>query len=205
MIVGTWDPLLPAHLALFTRLSRAAHRQCLDFVAVMLDPAPALLRWGASSWAVYDGASVREHLIRRSGGDAVLRIRFAKSDLDGTAAQFLALVGSHLRFTELYLGDGQVLGNGPDGMEGAIARYLAKHGMCLRRLPPTGLTPTISQVRALLAMGRVRRASELVGRPRRGRAHRRACYAWHGVRARTVPCQSLNRAERRAQTPSPSN
>src|SRR5262249_45143432 len=32
-------------------------------------------------------------------------------------------------------------------------------------LPPSGLTPTISQVRALLALGRLRSASKLVGRP----------------------------------------
>jgi FAD synthase len=165
IVVGTWDPLLPDHLELFAQLSRAAHRRSLDFVAVMLDPAPPLLRWGATSWAVYDGPSTRQHLIRQSGSDAVVRIRFAKRDLDATTAQFLALVGSQLEFTELYLGAGQVLGNGPDGTEGAIACYLAKRGMLLRRLPPTGLTPTISQVRALLAVGRVRSASALVGRP----------------------------------------
>jgi hypothetical protein len=131
----------------------------------MLDPAPPLLRWGATSWAVYDGASTRQHLIREAGSDAVLRIRFAKRDLDGTAAQFLTFVGSQVAFTELYLGAGQVLGNGSEGMESAIAHYLEAHGMRLRHLPPTGLTATISQVRALLALGRLRRASELVGRP----------------------------------------
>jgi FAD synthase len=165
IVVGTWDPLLPDHLELFARLSHAAHRTARDFVTVMLDPAPPLLRWGATAWAVYDGASIREHLIRQSGSNAVLRIRFAKGDLDGNAAQFLNFVGSHLQFTELYLGDGQVLGNGPDGMESAIAPYLKKHGVLLRRLPPSGLTPTISNVRALLALGRVRRAREIVGRP----------------------------------------
>jgi hypothetical protein len=165
IVVGTWDPLLPDHRELFARLSRAAHRRSLDFVAIMLDPAPALLRWGATSWALYDGTSIRQHLIRRSGSDAVVRIRFSNRDLDATAAQFLAFVGSYLTLAELYLGAGQVLGNGPEGMEDAIARSAAEHGMLLRRLPPTGLTPTIGRVRALLALGRLRGASELVGRP----------------------------------------
>jgi FAD synthase len=165
IIVGTWDPLLPDHLELFARLSGAAHQNSRDFVVVMLDPAPPLLRWGLASWAVYDGASIRQHLIRQAGSDAVLRIRFAKRDLDATAAQFLTFVGSHLTFTELSLGDGQILGNGPEGAEPAIARYMAERGMLLRHLPPTSLTPTISQVRALLSIGRVRRAREIVGRP----------------------------------------
>jgi hypothetical protein len=165
IVVGTWDPLLPDHLELFARLSHAAHRESLDFVAVMLDPAPPLLRWGAASWAVYDGASTRQHLIRESGSNAVLRIRFSKRDLDATAAQFLTFVGSQLKFTELYLGDGQILGNGSDGTESAIAHYVAEHGLRLRRLLPAGLTPTIGRVRAFLALGRLRSASALVGRP----------------------------------------
>jgi FAD synthase len=194
IVVGTWDPLLPDHLELFAQLSHAAHRQSLDFVVIMLDPAPPLLRWGFASWAVYDGAITRHHLIRQAGSDAVLRIRFAKRDLDATAAQFLTFVGSHLTFTELYLGDGQVLGNGSAGMEDAIARYVGEHGMCLRRLPPTSLAPTISQVRALLAVGRVKRALELVGRPPTWARPPAGVLrlAWHPGTYRAVPIAQPN-------------
>ena len=177
-VVGTWDPFLPEHRLLLGHVGAEARKAGLSFVAVMLDPPPALFVHRARAWPLYDDTATRLEVVGTSAVDALLHVRFTRRDADSTAAAFIELVSEHVRLRELWLGRSQSLGRGPDGNAEAIARVARRKRFAVRRLDATPLYS--SEVRAHLADGRVADAVALVGRPpvRRRPKGERVRLAW---------------------------
>jgi FAD synthase len=191
-VVGVWDPLLPAHLELFEQLCAYAHGHGLDPLAIVLDPDPGVLRFGAARWPTYDEVHTRIRLIRRFGPKAVVRASFTSAGLAATAAELFAAVRSRVTLAELWLGAHQPLGAGDAGSPETVARLAIEYGVRIVRLPETGVASVGGQVRRLLATGHVRGATELVGRPpvrSRPRSGRLAM-AWHPGHYRVLPCRA---------------
>jgi FAD synthase len=162
-VIGTWDPFLPEHRELFDQVGAEARANGLSFVAVMLDPPPPRLIRAGKAWPLYDDSATRVEVVRRSLVDAVLVVRLSRSDVGAGAREFLDLVRRHVALHELWLGQGQSLGPGPNGSPEEIARLARRDRFRLRRLDAAALHS--SQVRDSLSAGRIADAIALVGRP----------------------------------------
>jgi FAD synthetase len=164
-IVGVYDPFLPQHQELILELVSSAHKRALAAVAIVLDPAPPLLLYGASEWPVYEDFQVRLRRMRRCGLDSVVRVRLSRKDLDAGAADLLEVVYSHFCIKELWLGERQSLGVGPAGSNSTISALADQHKIRLRRLPTLQRSAKRIDVRQLLTSGHVAEARSAVGHP----------------------------------------
>jgi FAD synthase len=162
VVVGSWDPFVRAHQRLIEQLASHARQTALASVVVLIDPPPPLFVWGRHDWPIYDEVWTRMELVRRCGVDAILLVHFTRADVDAGAAEFFALLDAHLTVAELWLGTYQTLGSVPRGATAAIDELAGERGIHLVRLPPLRLET--EDVRRLLAAGRVREASRVVGR-----------------------------------------
>jgi hypothetical protein len=167
-VVGVWDPFLSSHESLLISLRDRAYEAGLSSVAVLIDPAPGTFsnfaaHYGAFGWPVYDSVPARIELMRHIGLDAVLVMRFSRRDFGATAAEFLDAARAYVDLEELWLGAVQLLGPGSQGGREAVADYAGRHGFRLIILPRPPLGG--ADVRSLLAAGRVRDATDVVGRP----------------------------------------
>ena len=163
--IGSWDPILPAHWRLFGRLGRHASKSSLASLVILLEPPPPLFLKGSMRWPRYDDLRARVALIRSSGVQAVLLVRFSADDLALGAAELFDLVRCHVQVNELWLGSMQSLGRGLPGSQATIAELAAERGIRLSLLSPPRNGLVGSRVRDLLQEGRVREATRIVDRP----------------------------------------
>src|SRR5215207_2655651 len=187
VIVGSWDPFLPAHRTMLEQLRSHARQRALASLAVMLDPSPAVFIWGRHDWAIFDDVRTRIELLLGCGIDGVLLIRLLRRDVAATAAEFFSTMLAQIDIAELWLGAHQTLGTGDHGRTEAIEDLAEDNGIELVRLPP--LRRETEDVRQLLAAGRVREATQIVGRsPVRGQPRSLALrLAWLPGRYQAIP------------------
>jgi FAD synthase len=191
VVVGVWDPFMPFHRTLLTRLHDTAASSERTSLAVLIDPQPGSRstvahQFAVGGWPVYDSVPVRTRLIRDAGVDAVLCLRFRAADFKATAAQFLDALKSYAEIDELWLGELQMLGPGTAGSHGAIIEYTRTHGITVTVLARAPIA--VYDVRYLLARGRIQQAVEQVTRPPTWNAPRAGALrlAWSPGRYRAV-------------------
>lgn len=163
--IGSWDPILPAHRRLFGRLGRHASKSSLTSLVILLEPPPPLFLGGPMRWPRYDDLRARVALVRSSGVQAVLLVRFAADDLALGAAELFDLVRRHVQLDELWLGSTQSLGRGLPGSQSTITKLAEERRIRLSLLSPPRNGLVGSTVRDLLQDGRVREAARIVDRP----------------------------------------
>lgn len=162
--VGVWDPIMPSHREMFVRLSRDAHARSLESCAVVLDPHPGTFVNRFSAWPVYDDLSGKCAMIRSCGVDHIVVVAFSAEDLSAGAKDFLDAIEPHVSLVELWLGATQSLGSGPEGSADAITELSRDRKFELVRLPAPPAMVLGSNVRRLLAAGRLRETATYVGR-----------------------------------------
>jgi FAD synthase len=163
VVVGSWDPFVPEHQELIEQLASDAREKGLASVVVLLDPNPPVFVWGRHDWPVYDELQTRIQLVFGCGVDGLLLVHMMKADTDAGAEEFLAILHSHLTLAELRLGIYQTLGIGPRGATAAINELAEQQHLRIIRMLPRRL-PT-EDVRKLLAVGLLKDAIRIVGRP----------------------------------------
>jgi len=176
--VGVWDPYRPAYEDLFGALRARGRERRLSSLAILLDPNPFMFLAGADVCPVYDDVRARIDLMLGSV-DGVLRLRFARRDVDGGAAEFFEAVSGQVAVAELWLGARQSLGRGAAGCGETIAAMASRYRTDLRILPepPRSTKAAKWSVQYLLRAGRLAEAIAEVGRPpvwrrpRSGRLH----------------------------------
>lgn len=165
-VIGTWDPLTPAHRSLFLRLCRQAHRKTSSSLAILLHPSPArFLQPQAAIWPEYGCLEARIDRLHECGLDAVLVVRFSRHDLEASSASFFDLVGGYTTLTELWLGASQSLGRCEQGSPKAIAALAHRRQIVLQFLPVSRKALAGGRMRQLLGAGRVREVVAEVGFP----------------------------------------
>ena len=163
-IVGVWDPFLPGHRHLFAEVCTYARQHGLASLAVVLDPNPVTFIYGLAEAPVYDDIRTRIQLMYCCGFDAILHVRFAKSDLNAGPGDFLDLVQAFgITIKELWLGARQLLGRGPESSMEALHALCERREIQIRRLPHAQLET--EPVRHHLRAGCLVEATRLVGRP----------------------------------------
>jgi FAD synthase len=166
LVIGSWEPLLRGHLALFTALVEAAASDAQEACVALIYPPPVhLLRRFETPLFEYDDLNARQALIASCGVQAMLTVHFDEADLEATAAEFLLLVRHYVTIQELWLGAAQSLGRGSKGSETTVSALAASLGFRLRRLETFRDTVNPSIILDCLAKGKVRHAAHLVGHP----------------------------------------
>jgi hypothetical protein len=134
-VIGTWDPLLPAHRKLFQQLARRGTKAGLTPVVIVLFPSPVrLLNRDPDLCLEYTDLKARIALIRECAPVKVLTIRMTTKDLDTSTRSFFDLIGSHISLRELWLGANQSLGRCKQGSDAAIVGLARRRKIALRRL-----------------------------------------------------------------------
>jgi hypothetical protein len=162
-VVGVWDPILPQHRVLFKFLATEAQRKSLSSLVIVFDPPPGVHLYGKQNWPIYTDVKTRINFVQMFGVSAVLRLHFTKQDLNGGAAEFFEAVSSYVTLQELWLGAKQSLGRGDGGATPTIRKLSEERGIVLNLMSDVQL-PTTDALR-LLAVGRPREATKLVGMP----------------------------------------
>lgn len=162
VVVGSWNPLVGAHDALFARMRARAAQVGEAVVPVMLDPPPATFISGAHP--LFEDAHTRLERLRARDVDAVAHVAFTREDVALGLLDLLAIVHEHLPVSRLWVGDQQSLGSGDRGNRVALIRAVARYRLKVDRLPPDGLKEHGRRVLAALHAGRVTAAARLAGR-----------------------------------------
>jgi FAD synthase len=165
MIIGTWDPFLPAHARLIRKLVRYARRTRREAVAVVLSPHPSLLLHSRREWPVYSHVDATVRILQAMGVASVVRLRLARRELDVGARELFRAVTRRVRIQEVWLGHRQSLGPGRLGGADAIAVAARRHRFSCIRLPRESDAGHGSTARYLLGQGRAAAAARLVGLP----------------------------------------
>lgn len=165
-VVGTWDPLMSMHQQLLTYLAEYSRRISLSSLVVLLHPPPpSFIPESPAEWPVYDDPKTRISLIKACGISATLLVHFQKADLDAPLTEFLDLIRPHARLDELWLGDNQTLGRGPEASNEALSELSHHRKFVLQRLPPVGDPYQVADARDLIKRGHLASLVRLVGRP----------------------------------------
>ena len=163
-VVGSWDPLLPAHLSLFRRLERYATRRSRSSLVIHLEPSPARHLNGALQWPTYDDIWTRVAIVAKCGVSASLVVRFRKRDLTAGAAEFMECVTEHATIRELWLGAYQTLGSCKAGSDAMIRKVARTRQIRITRLPHSPPDRKARLVRHCLEHGELEQATRIVGR-----------------------------------------
>lgn len=169
VMVGSWDPVLPEHIALIDRMVNYGRQKSLATLIVMLDPAPSsfvLQRTRPdANWVTYNDADVNMHLFRRRGIDAILKVDFKEDYLDLGVKETFDTILPWAEVAEFWFGAQQRFGNGENGSQGTLVRYARQQQIRLRRLANLKLGERSYLVRNYLQAGQLRQAFELARIP----------------------------------------
>jgi hypothetical protein len=116
-ILGTWDPILPRHKALFKNLLRHSKKKALNPYIIIAYPNPANYIHG-NCYKDYFDLDARIELFKHLGINNILVLDMAREDLKLEAADvFDALFkDAAITLSELWVGENQSFGRGPEGI-----------------------------------------------------------------------------------------
>ncbi len=163
-IVGVWDPFLPAHHELFSRLIRKAATRSQSSLAILLDPAPQMMMYGPSQWPLYTDLVSRAKLMLEMGLDGLLHLDFTRQDLQAGAGEFFDVVLANVNLAELWLGQYQRLGSGEAGAPEMVSQLAIQHDIHVERLQDADLGVVSRDIRNFLYSGCIQEALKVVGR-----------------------------------------
>jgi len=134
-ILGTWDPLLPRHRALFKQLVARGKKQGLNPCVIIVYPNPANFVYN-NMYKDYFDLPARIELFKRLGINNVLVLDIGRDDLRaGAVAVFDELFkDKSIMLRELWIGENQYFGQGEKGPPSAIAGECTQRNIKLRTL-----------------------------------------------------------------------
>jgi len=127
-IAGTWDPPLPRHLALFKEFARYGKKKAFNPYVFIFYPNPLNHRH-ENKYKDYFDLDARIELCRRSGLNNVVVVDLRLEDLGLAAGDFFDLLAQNtgIQLTELWMGENQSLGGGPQGFQTSRNECLARN------------------------------------------------------------------------------
>jgi len=133
-VAGTWDPLLPRHIALFKELLRYSKKKGLNPYVFVFYPTPANFITDGKFKDYFD-LDARLEILRRMGLNNIIVIEFDKPDMERSAAEFLneLFAQTGIALTELWVGENQQFGAGAQGFL-SIRHECASRNISLRVL-----------------------------------------------------------------------
>lgn len=165
--VGTFDGVHRGHQAVLARVGEVARGGDLDRVAYAFDRPPRLLSEDGADPCLLLPQAVKMRLLE-AWVDRVERADF-EGVRDLSAADFIERVLlERLAARAVVVGESFRFGRGREGNLSLLRRVGKAHGLRVVAVPPVvvgGESVSSTRIRALLALGRVGEARELLGRP----------------------------------------
>lgn len=164
LVVGIWDPVIPAHLRELRRIARSARTRGHECLAAVLDPAPSLLL-SPESFTTYHDRAAKIELIKSAGIDHTLCCSMTKSELELGAKWFISQVREYARIASMEVGHRQSLGPGDSGSHAAITSSCRRNGITLFINQKSYSKHRLAAARRLLMRGEVRAATNMIRLP----------------------------------------
>ena len=167
LTIGAFDGLHLGHQELVRRLIRSARESSRLSGVVTFDPLPRTVLAPDNSFICLTTSEDKIELLGDWGVDVLIIIPFTMEVANTTARDFILRLRERARMTELWVGWNFALGRGREGNVENLRRLGQELGYRLQVIEPVsdGAVPVSStQIRHLLASGRVREAAEMLGR-----------------------------------------
>jgi riboflavin kinase/FMN adenylyltransferase len=183
LTVGAFDGIHLGHQTLI-RQSIASAR-VLSYAAglVTFCPHPAAVLYPDRAPQILTSRQVKLDLLRAEGLDLVALLLFTGRLRDASPRDFVQALCSRLHMRELWVGPDFALGKDRSGDLAALEALQCSLGFTVHQVPyvtQDGRRISSSQIRALLASGRVAEAAQLLGR-------------WYSLRGRVIHGKKLGR------------
>lgn len=167
--VGNFDGVHIAHQAVVRRMAERAHAIGGKAVAVTFDPHPLRILRPDSSPKLLTPLAVKMQLLEQTGVDAVLVLPFTR-DLSLMSAHDFArtVLADGLHAREVHEGYNFHFGHKAQGNVDTLAQFGREMGFDVHTYSEQllrGHHVSSSEIRSLIAAGRVERARALLGRP----------------------------------------
>ena len=167
--VGNFDGVHIAHQAVLRRMAERAHAIGGKAVAVTFDPHPLRILRPDSSLKLLTPLEVKMQLLEQTGVDAVLALPFTY-DLSLMSAHDFArtVLADGLHAREVHEGYNFHFGHKAQGNVDTLAQFGREMGFDVHTYSEQllrGHHVSSSEIRSLIAAGRVERARALLGRP----------------------------------------
>jgi len=167
LTIGAFDGLHLGHQELLKRLMASAREGGRLSGVVTFDPIPRALFQADSGFICLTTIEDKITLLQGWGLDLLVVFSFTHELSRQSAREFMRPLVEHLRLVELWIGWNFALGRDREGNVSTLQAIGREMGYEVRVLTPVGDGATVissTQIRNLLGAGRVREASEMLGR-----------------------------------------
>lgn len=168
LTMGTFDGVHRGHQKIIQQLVTGAHAENAHAAVLTFDPHPVAVLRPEKAPLLLTSASERAALLETLGVDIVITHPFNPAVAALSARDFLVYLKTHLGFTRFWVGYDFAMGHNRDGNIARLQELEHELGFTLHVVAPiTSGEKTISssQIRKLIAEGRVAEAASLLGRP----------------------------------------
>ena len=167
--VGNFDGVHRAHVAVLGEMAGRAREKKANSVAVTFEPHPIRILRPDSNLKLLTPTPEKLRLLDRTGIDAVLLLPFGRDLSLLSPRQFVEeILKRKLKACEVYEGYNFHFGHKAAGNVTTLTEFGQEMGFAVRifdQMTVRGESVSSSQIRKLLADGRVSRARHLLGRP----------------------------------------
>ncbi len=167
LTIGSFDGIHIGHQKLIQDLNAYAHHAGARSAVLTFHPHPAVVLRGRTGAFYLTTPAEKVELLDGLGMDIVITHPFTYELSQSTAREYITYLKDHLGFTELWVGYDFALGKGREGNVPVLKLLGEEFGYQVHVVDPImsdGRIVSSSQIRTLLAEGKVREANNLLGR-----------------------------------------
>jgi riboflavin kinase/FMN adenylyltransferase len=173
LTIGSFDGLHVGHQELLRKLIRRAKETRRWSGMVTFDPLPRAVLTPEDNTVCLTTVEDKIELLARWGLDLLAIMPFTPDLAQTSARDFVQMLRKHLHMTELWIGWDFALGRGRTGNARTLTKLGRAMGFDVHVIEPVqngSVVISSTQIRRLIAAGRVREAAELLGRYHQFRA-----------------------------------
>ncbi|MCZ2128214.1 MAG: bifunctional riboflavin kinase/FAD synthetase [Anaerolineales bacterium] len=165
LAIGVFDGVHRGHRALIEKMIAAAHAKNLPAVVLAFDPHPAFVLSGREIPCLTT-PDERASLLQALGADVVFTQRFTRELSQLSAYEYISQLKARLGFSRLFVGYDFALGKGREGDAARLTEIGLALGYAVETVSALGGESGVvssTQIRALIAKGKVGAAANLLG------------------------------------------
>jgi riboflavin kinase/FMN adenylyltransferase len=166
--IGVYDGIHLGHQAIISSLSSRAKETGATSVVVTFDPHPALVLKGIQTPIYLTDVDEKIQLLEDLGVDITITLPFTHQVAELTAQQFIEPLQHAIKLTQLWVGEGFVLGHNREGdisNLSALGYEIGFQVVIVQNIVRSGEKISSSQIRQVISSGEVNKAERYLGRP----------------------------------------